>query len=181
MPAAAGGSADAATGRVVAEVDLHVTLCFLGAVEESRLEPLCQRVSEVQAAPFELEFDAFEYWRRARALVATASRAPSAAVALAATLCAAARALGLSADERVLRPHVTLVRGLAGTRTAGEPAAPHPEAPPPGTLPCKPPLPLVARRFHLAQSHELEAATATAPQAGRYSQLASWPLTTPAR
>jgi 2'-5' RNA ligase len=174
VPTAAGTGADAA-GRVVAAMDLHVTLCFLGAVEEALLEPLCQYASGLRATDFELEFDALEYWRRSRVLAATAAQVPSAACALAAMLGEGARALGLRAEERTLRPHVTLVRGLAGWESQAAPAALHP-----GALPLTPPLRLAARRFYLAQSHELEAATATEPQGGRYARLAGWPLSTPA-
>jgi RNA 2',3'-cyclic 3'-phosphodiesterase len=152
-------------GRVLASVDLHVTLCFLGAIEESNMAALCQRAALLQAPEFELAFDALEYWPQSRVLAATGSQVPEAATTLACALRASARSLGLYPDEQPLRPHVTLVR-----------AAQTPQRPPGHALALSPPLRFAARRFYLAQSHELEAATATAAQTGRYARLASWPL-----
>jgi len=118
-----------AGGRSVADLDLHVTLCFLGAVEESSLPALCERAAALQLPPFELEFEAIEYWSRSRVLAATSATVPAAGMELVRALHAQARALGLRADEHPLRAHVTLLRGLAA-RTV--PAA--------GPLPLSPPL-----------------------------------------
>jgi 2'-5' RNA ligase len=167
--AAAQGQIAGCAGRAVASVDLHVTLCFLGAVDEAGLAGLCERAALLQAAEFELAFDALEYWPRSRVLAATSSRVPAAASALASALRSDAQALGLHPDEQPLRPHVTLVRAAAA-----------PQGPRGYALPVSPPLRLAAPRFYLAQSHELEAATATATataaQTARYARLASWPL-----
>jgi RNA 2',3'-cyclic 3'-phosphodiesterase len=154
-----------AGGRSVAGADLHVTLCFLGAVAEPVLARLRERVAGLQAAEFALQFDALEYWPRSRVLVTTSSHLPAAAGELACALRSGARALGLSPGELPSRPHVTLARG----------AAIRPEAAGPALSLC-PPLQLAARRFYLAQSHELEPTTATAAQTPRYQRLASWPL-----
>lgn len=152
-------------GRALASVDLHVTLCFLGTVDESHLPGLCERAALLQAPEFELEFDALEYWQRSRVLAATGSRVPEAATNLAWALRSNARLLGLHPDEQPLRPHVTLVR-----------AAQTPQRPRGHVLALSPPLRLAARRFYIAQSHELEATTATTAQTVRYARLASWPL-----
>lgn len=157
-------------GRAMASVDLHVTLCFLGAVDESLIAGLCERAAALQAADFELEFDALEYWPQSRVLAATSSSVSPAASELARALSSCARALGLHPGEQLLRPHVTLVRGVAS------PQGPRGDAPGADVLPLSPPLRLLARRFYLAQSHELEAATATVAQTARYTTLASWPL-----
>jgi 2'-5' RNA ligase len=154
-----------AGGRAVADLDLHVTLCFLGAVEESSLPALCERVAALQLPPFELEFDAIEYWSRSRVLAATSACLPATGAALAGALHAQARALGLRTDERPFRAHVTLLRGLAAS--PGAAAAP---------LTLSPPLQLVANNFYLAQSQQLEATSAGGPAPCRYARLAAWPL-----
>lgn len=154
-----------ADGRAVAGVDLHVTLCFLGAVDEPVLAGLRERAARLRAADFALEFDALEYWPRSRVLAVTSSRVPAEASELAGALRSAARELGLRPDEQPLRPHVTLARGATVRQ--------RPAAPP---LSLCPPLRLAARRVYLAQSHELEPATATAAQTPRYQRLESWPL-----
>jgi 2'-5' RNA ligase len=152
-------------GRAVAELDLHVTLCFLGAVEESCLPALCERVAGLQLPPFELEFETIEHWSRSRVLVASSATVPEAGLALARALHAQARAVGLRTDERPLRTHVTLLRGLAAS--PGFAAAP---------LPLSPPLRLAASKFYLAQSQQLEAASAGGLAPRRYVQLEAWPL-----
>ena len=154
-----------ADGRAVAGADLHVTLCFLGTVDEPVLAGLRERTAALRAADFALEFDALEYWPRSRVLAATSSQVPAELSALACALRSAARELGLRPGEQPLRPHVTLARG---TNMRQSPVAP--------LLSLCPPLRLAARRVYLAQSHELEPATATAAQTPRYQRLASWPL-----
>ena len=151
----------------MADLDLHVTLCFLGAVEESSLPALCERAAALQLPPFELEFEAIEYWSRSRVLAATSATVPAAGMELVRALHAQARALGLRTDERPLRAHVTLSRGLAAS--PGSTVAP---------LPLSPPLRLAASKFYLAQSQQLEAGFAGSLAPCRYAQLASWPLRT---
>jgi 2'-5' RNA ligase len=162
--AAAARAVQVGVGRAIGSADLHMTLCFLGAVDESVLATLCDRAAKLEAAAFELEFEALEYWPRSRVLAATSAQTPAAAAELAQELRLIARSLGLSPDERPLQPHVTLLRAL--------PAPPASAA----RLPLPAPLRLDARCFYLAQSHELEPASASAPQARRYRTLGSWPL-----
>jgi len=161
----AGRAPDLATGRVPALADLHVTLCFLGAIEALAATALCERAALIESPPFELEFDSLQYWRRSRVLAATCSRTPAVASALAAALADSARTIGLRPDERPLRPHVTLVRGLREAPAALRQPWPLPT-----------PLLLAARWFYLAQSQELETVTASDDAPPRYARLASWRL-----
>jgi RNA 2',3'-cyclic 3'-phosphodiesterase len=154
-----------AGGRAVADLDLHVTLCFLGAVEETSLPALCERAAALRLPPFELEFEAIEYWSRSRVLAATSATVPAAGMALAGALHAQARALGLRTEEHPLRAHVTLWRGSAADRV---PAA--------GPWPLSPPLRLAAGNFYLAQSQQLEATSAGSLAPCRYARLVAWPL-----
>jgi RNA 2',3'-cyclic 3'-phosphodiesterase len=154
----------AAGGRALAQLDLHVTLCFLGAVGEGSLAALCECAGQIQASSFELLFDRLELWREARILAATTARVPPAGSALAEALCTAARELGLAPDVRAWRPHLTLVRGT----TAGAASA--------GTASAALQLPLPVSRFYLAQSQELGRKPDGRVEPRRYSTLASWPL-----
>lgn len=164
---AAAGAWGLVGGRPVPDPDLHVTLCFLGAVEESSLPALCERAAALQLPPVELEFEAIEYWPQSRVLAATSATVPAAAAALARALHEQARAFGLGAEERPLQPHVTLLQGLTAEA-----------APTTGALPLSPPLRLAARNFYLAQSQQLEAASAGSLAASRYTRLAQWSLRT---
>jgi 2'-5' RNA ligase len=151
-----------AAARPSAVEDLHVTLCFLGAVEDAMVDALTRKAGQISAAGFELEFDAVEHWRRARVLAAVCTRIPANALALADELRLSARSLGIGLEARPWHPHVTLLRGL--------PAA--------DALPrwSEAPLRLRAQSFYLAQSQELEGTTESNAARARYRRLAVWPL-----
>jgi RNA 2',3'-cyclic 3'-phosphodiesterase len=157
----------AAGGRALTKLDLHVTLCFLGAVDDGRLAALCERAGQIQASSFELLFDGLELWREARILAAIAACVPPAGRALAEALASAARELGLAPDVRAWRPHLTLVRGATARRLPDELA---------GTASPALQLPLPVSRFYLAQSQELGRQADGAVEPRRYRTLASWPL-----
>jgi 2'-5' RNA ligase len=144
-------------GRPVPPADWHMTLCFLGAVEEPTIAGLMQRAAGVRTEPFTVRFDRLRYWKEAGVLAAVADCPPQAA-RLAAMLRGLSVGLGLAVDEKPLRPHITLVRGL---REA------HWQGPSEAALE----LALPAREFHLAQSREGAAAPAA-----RYDSLGHWPL-----
>jgi 2'-5' RNA ligase len=150
----------AAAGRTLALADVHVTLCFLGAVSEAQKASLCERAGRIEAASFELAFERLEWWPAARVLAATATGVPAAAVQLAAALAAAARQVGLAPDERPWRAHVTLLRGATVPQLALRPLR----------------LTLPVSRFYLAQSQGLGVQACDRAEAPRYVTLASWPL-----
>ncbi len=148
-------------GRPVGMADWHVTLSFLGSVDDARLEPLCRRAAQVEMAPFELSFDRLEYWRGAKVLVACvpdgASR--STGQALVETLVTLVQALGITPDSKPWKAHLTLSRGLA------------PHVVPPslldGPLQLKP-VRWSVEHFDLVESRPIDDR--------RYQTLASWPL-----
>ena len=151
-------------GRAPPEADLHLTLCFLGAVEAPLEAALCERAAAVLAPPFELDFDRLEYWRRSRVLVATCSQPSAVAEALASELRACAQRVGLTPEERPFQAHVTLLRGLGAAPALAQAAR----------LPA--PLRWSVHSFYLAQSQELEPAIASQATRARYRPLSAWPL-----
>jgi len=152
-------------GRALAALDLHVTLCFLGAVDEAALPALLARSGQIEASCFELEFGRLEYWPRGRIVAATAAHLPAAALLLAQALVAAASQAGLPTSEMLLQAHVTLVRGARAPAREAEPAS----------WPALQ-LKLPVSRFYLAQSLAPGAHSPGAPAARRYTTVASWPL-----
>jgi 2'-5' RNA ligase len=170
-------------GRALASVDLHVTLCFLGAVEEAQFAALCERAGRIAAASFELAFERLEWWREARIVAATLARVPPAGVTLAAALAKAAQQLGLAPDLKSWRPHVTLLRGASMSQLSAELSAELPAelpaeqaAEPAGEAWPALQLTLPVTRFYLAQSQGLGAQICGRAEAPRYATLASWPL-----
>ena len=148
-------------GRMQSGADWHLTLCFLGNVDERLLGPLCQRAGDIRLPAFTVVFDCLRYWREPRVLVATLSRyvAPESAVGLVRALTSTAIALGVQPDARPWLPHLTLARGVSPEVWAEQASS--------GELP----LPAVqwsVDAFHLAESRVVDGR--------RYQLLASWPL-----
>lgn len=157
-----------AAGRTPPVEDLHVTLCFLGSVQEALLPALTQCAAAIAAPGFELEFDRLEYWRRPRVLAVTCARVPPALHTLVGRLSDCARLVGTAPETRPYQPHVTLLRGVAAA----------PSGLKSGT-PLVPPLELRAREFHLTQSQSLEPQSASGTATVRYRRLQVWPLLEP--
>lgn len=156
---AAAGLLAAVPGRALAPADWHVTLCFLGAVDESLLAPLQAQAALIEASAFALHLARVAYWREARVVAAMADAPAAAALRLAEELRTRARALGLSPDEKPLRPHVTLMR-VAARQALSASAVPRALAVD---------LNLQATEFQLLESRDAPA-RGTAPAQGTASQ-----------
>lgn len=111
----------AAGGRPVPPENFHVTLVFLGSVAEARISDVAaigvDVVSQVTQSRVEVTFDAIEYWKKPKVVVATAGPA-SGCAPLANVLVRALESRliegGLTPDlAETFRPHVTLARKVA--------------------------------------------------------------------
>jgi RNA 2',3'-cyclic 3'-phosphodiesterase len=96
----------------------HLTLAFLGQVEDERLPELMRRMrlAARRHEPFELRlagFGAFSNARRARVLWAGVGGDREALVRLADSVGAGARRAKIAVEERRYRPHLTLGRRRA--------------------------------------------------------------------
>jgi len=140
-------------GRPVAPADWHVTVAFLGSVPESRLAGIRSVAVGLPGRPLELVFDGIEFWPKPQVLVAGSARQPGAAAALAHRLWARLTPLGLVADRRPLRPHVTLARKVR-----------------------KPPEGLSMRAVHWPVHDIALVQSVTDPAGARYEVLERWPL-----
>jgi RNA 2',3'-cyclic 3'-phosphodiesterase len=110
--------------RPVPAENLHATLCFVGAVEEERLDALRVVAAGIRGGRVTLKFDTLEIWERPKILCATAAGGPdtSPAEQLAGDLGAALLAAGFSPDIKPLRAHFTLgrkVKAVAVAETGG--------------------------------------------------------------
>lgn len=145
-----------AASPVVAE-NLHLTVLFLGAVDEELLPQLCQLGYQVasQQAGFRVVLDQLGLFPQAKVAWAGPSQAPCQLLELEQALRAGVSALGLSLDEHPYRPHLTLYRKA---RTL-----------PPAAGPCSP-ITLPVSGFHLYESCSTLAGV-------QYQKLASWQFT----
>jgi RNA 2',3'-cyclic 3'-phosphodiesterase len=141
--------------------NLHVTLCFIGAVAPHDLAGLLSVAAAQRGTRAELCFDALEYWHDPRVLCATAAANSAArpARALAEQLGSAAVAAGFTPDIKPFRPHLTLARKVQVARAA------QCEWP----VPLASPLLLRCAQFVLMESRRGESGSI-------YSVVDSWPL-----
>ena len=118
-----GAAIAAAGGRAVPSANLHLTLEFLGPVEEAAL-PALVALGRALSLPVEaVVLDRLNWWRRAAMLVAAPSVAATGLLAAQAQLRQALKGGGFRVDSRPFRPHVTLVRKVDTPPPAGPPAA----------------------------------------------------------
>lgn len=103
--------------RRYAPADWHLTLHFLGAVPQARLDALRAGLA-VPVSPFTLRFGRAQRWPHGLAVLLPEA-VPDALLRLHERLGDAVRALGLATDARPYRPHLTLARHAA----AAEPPA----------------------------------------------------------
>ena len=90
--------------------DLHLTLSFLGNVDGLMLDQINQLKLAAALPRVTLTLDSLEYWPKARSVVLTTTQTPKALLEFVAELNAALKALGLSPDLKMLKPHITLAR-----------------------------------------------------------------------
>lgn len=117
--------------RWVPPESLHVTLRFLGSVEEPVLGAVVAGLARIRQAPFGARVGGLGTFGGRRATVAWLglSEGREEAAALATACEAACRAAGLEPEERPFRPHLTLARARD---RRGEPL---PDLEPPPELP----------------------------------------------
>lgn len=136
--------------RRVHEAHLHLTLHFLGTVDEATVAAARQAASAVHAHAFDLVIDRVGAFAQARVGWLGCTQVPPALLALHGRLGDALRAQNVSVDGRPYAPHVTVVRGLRTARADG----------------AIPPIPWRVDAFSLMESH---------PERG-YVDLDRWAL-----
>ena len=103
-------------GRLVAAENLHLTLAFLGSVDEAFRACAERAAGGVSAPGFTLELVRAGCWPRARVLWSAPEETPDALSALAAALNGALRDCGFTPEARPFRAHVTIARKVRGNR-----------------------------------------------------------------
>ena len=101
---------ESATGRPVPDENLHITLAFLGSIDEQAFDCVRTAARGLQAEPFDLVVDRAGWWRRTGILWLAPSRAPAALNRLVKSLWAALEPCGFWPDYRDFHPHLTIAR-----------------------------------------------------------------------
>lgn len=106
-------------GRSVPTENLHITLAFLGNVDDEQQRCLEQMAGKIALPGFQLDLNRLAYWPGPRVVWAGASETPETFRQLARELQQGARDCGLEIDRRPPVAHLTLKRKvnqpLAGT------------------------------------------------------------------
>lgn len=97
-------------GRPVALENIHITLVFLGNVDQQQQACIEQVADSVQCPIFELRLDKAGHWPRPRVLWLGCEETPGALKKLVADLYQGIRRCGLELDSRPYQAHLTLMR-----------------------------------------------------------------------
>lgn len=154
---AAQGIAEKVGGRVMRPESLHLTLAFLGQVDEALLPALLSLGQDAASAtqPFALRFDQLGHWPHNRIVQASCRETPAELPRLVQKLRIELGELGLPVDPRPFFPHLTLLRKVGSATLAPELA---------------PPIGLAADALQLIESMP----QTVGPY--RYQALAQWPI-----
>lgn len=97
-------------GTAVYRGDWHVTLAFIGDVQERRIPELREAANNIPVEPFRLRFERAEFWPRPKIAVLVAQTVPRELESLVASLNVVLTDAGILVDEQRFRPHITIVR-----------------------------------------------------------------------
>lgn len=122
------GQADALVrqygGKATRTETIHLTLAFLGEVDEALLPAAIRAAQVVKGKSFELTIDRLGYWRHNRLLWAGCAAQSAELQMLVGTLREQLRAVSICCDEKQrFTPHLTLVRKVPDIRGQVDPAA----------------------------------------------------------
>lgn len=133
---------------------LHITLAFLGDVEEKQLNLAVAAADKVEAGGFELLLDRVEYWPGPKILCLTPTSATPLLEQLAADLAEHLQDAGFDLEQRPYRAHLTLARNASAL---------------PMEIPLERPIHWLASNFALVESRQERQGTV-------YATLKTWPL-----
>lgn len=97
-------------GRATDRRDWHVTLVYIGDLEERFIGDLQESARAIEFEPFRLRLDRLEFWPRPKIAALVPPRIPPDLEKLVETLRGLVIAAGIEPAQRVYRPHITVVR-----------------------------------------------------------------------
>ena len=100
------------SGQPVPPENFHITLVFLGNVEEQAIPTLAGAAEGLRIPDFPLQLDHCGWWKRMKCAWLAPASTPEPLLELVKQLNRLSRMTGLSIEERDYRPHVTLARKL---------------------------------------------------------------------
>ena len=104
-------------GRMVERSDWHITLVYIGDVDERYIPEILEGARAIQFEPFRLRLDRMEFWPRPKIAALVPPRVPPELDKLVEDLKGVVFAAGNEPVERVYRPHITVVRNARSFET----------------------------------------------------------------
>lgn len=102
--------ADICGGKQIRSPMMHLTLVFVGNVDNHWLESLRKIANEIRHFSFDLTINEIQYWQHKRIIHAGPSQCPAKLLSLVADLQDRLSQAGFSLEKRRYLPHITLVR-----------------------------------------------------------------------
>jgi len=127
--------------RPVPVDNLHVTLAFLGEVQDRYLEELFDLANQVQSGPFDLRINQLGFWSKPKILWIGPDEIPQEVSQLAKMLGNVRGRMGFRADKKEFLPHISIARRC--------------EMPPPASA-LKPDFTIYFDRFTLFESTRIK-------------------------
>ena len=97
-------------GRAVERREWHITLVYIGDLDERYIPELQEAARAISFEPFRLRLDRMEFWPRPKIAAMVPPTVPTELDKLVSDLSGIVFAAGVETQQRVYRPHVTVVR-----------------------------------------------------------------------
>ncbi len=104
-------------GKSIDRRNWHVTLAFLGNVDETQIPEILARAADIKVEPFRLTFDRLEFWPRPKLACLTSPTVPTELSQLVGQLNALLLDVGITPEDRTYRPHITVSRNARNFAT----------------------------------------------------------------
>jgi len=99
-------------GRAVDRRNWHITLPYIGDIDEQHIPEIQELAAQVQVEPFRLGFDRLEFWARPRVACLAVAMVPPELERLVLSLNDVVRKVGVTPPDRTYRPHITVSRNV---------------------------------------------------------------------
>ena len=103
-------------GRKTKAENIHLTLVFVGEVDISQVDALCQAADEIEGhgvQAFDFVIERICVWKRKNIVYAEINEIPQPLIDLVEALQSRLSSAGFSLEERPYKPHITLMRNAA--------------------------------------------------------------------
>jgi 2'-5' RNA ligase len=97
----------------------HITLVFLGHTDALEEQLLVEKLKQVSSKGFELTINQTAYWTQPKLIYLAPTHPPSALIQLQQQLNDLVKQIGLTSEERVCQPHMSLYRKITPSIFAG--------------------------------------------------------------